>query len=114
MRGPLDGNASLFELRCHMRSSRWAVTLFIAFALACSETVGPGTDGPLAFTARVDGSAWTLDGANTEAFLTPEGDLLLRAIRRDALFRAVDGIAVIITSVGGPGRYSLTSDFDRD
>jgi hypothetical protein len=114
MRGPLDGNAYLFELRRHMRSSGWAVTLFIAFALACSETVGPGTDGPLTFAARVDGSAWTLDGANTEAFLTPEGDFLLRAIRRDTLFRAVDGIAVIITSVGGPGRYSLTSDFDGD
>jgi hypothetical protein len=69
----------------------------------------------LIVAARVDGSTWTPDnGANTEAFLTPEGDFLLRAIRRDTLFRAVDGIAVIVRSVGGPGRYSLTSDFDRD
>lgn len=97
-----------------MRSSGWAVTLIVASGLACSETVGPGTDGPVTLTARVDGSAWTLDGANMEAFLTRDGDFLLRAIRRDGLFRAVDGIAVIITSVEGPGRYSLTSDFDQD
>jgi hypothetical protein len=30
------------------------------------------------------------------------------------LFRAVDEISVLIRNVGGPGRYSLTSDFDQD
>lgn len=98
-----------------MRSHGGTITLVIALTLACSETVGPGTEGPPVFTAQVDGSAWTTDnGANTQAFLTPEGDFLLHAIRHDSLLRAVDEIAVFIRSLGGPGRYSLTSDFDQD
>jgi hypothetical protein len=97
-----------------MRSLVLRVIPFTTLTLACSESLGPSTEGPLAFAAQVDGNAWTpAIGPNIEAFLTPEGQFLLRAIRHDS-FRAVDGIAVIVSRLSGPGRYPFTSDFDAD
>jgi hypothetical protein len=98
-----------------MRSGRLSAMLVLMWGIACADPTGPGTDGVLFFRARVDESLWTPDnGANTDAYLTPDGYFLARAIRRDTLFRAIDGMAVIVRHVQGPGRYPLTSDFDRD
>ena len=113
MRGPLGCNSSR-ERKAHMQWFRLPMLLAV-LVIACADPAGPGTAGPPLFNARVDGKGWTPDnGVNTEAYLTPEGDFLLRAIRRDTLFRAVDGIAVIARNIRGPGRYALTSDWDRD
>ena len=108
------GNCYLFQRR-HMGYFRFPLGLVGVLVVACSDPAGPNLNGPLLFTAQVDGTAWTPNnGANTEVYLTPEGNFLLRAIRRDTLFRAVDGIAVVGIQVRGPGRYALTSDWDRD
>jgi hypothetical protein len=98
-----------------MRISRLRAVLAVMLGVACSDPARPGTDGALGFSARLDGSPWTANAPPTaEARLTAEGYYQVRAFRRDSLFRAIDGIAVIVRDVQGSGRYPLTSDFDRD
>jgi hypothetical protein len=98
-----------------MRIRRFRAVLAVMLGAACSDPAGPGTEGPLGFSARLDGSPWTANApATAEAHLTAEGYFQVRAFRRDSLFRAIDGIAVVVRHVQGSGRYPLTSDFDRD
>ena len=98
-----------------MRIGRLRAVLAVMLGAACSDPAGPGTEGPLGFSARLDGSPWTANAPpSAEAHLTAEGYFQIRAFRRDSLFRAIDGIAVVVRHVQGSGRYPLTSDFDRD
>ena len=80
--------------------------------LACSDGTGPGTDGPLSLSARLDGRPWTPDyGSNLLSTRRPDGYLFVGAIRRYSLGGpARDAIGVQIVGFTGPGRYVFTGD----
>jgi Family of unknown function (DUF6252) len=86
-------------------------SLVAILTLACSDATGPGTNGALNVSARVDGSTWTpTNGGEVYAVLTPGGFFTLAANRRDALLQYVDGLRLAVIHVSGVGRYPLTGD----
>jgi len=89
-------------------------SLVAILIFACSDATGPGTDGAVNVSARVNGSAWTpANGGEVYAVLTPEGFLTLAANRRGAQFQYVDGLRLAALNVSGVGHYPLTGDSGR-
>jgi hypothetical protein len=96
------------------RISGTAISILLATTLACSDATGPGTDGALNVSARVNGSTWTpANGGEVYAVLTPEGFFTLAANRRGALLQFVDGLRLAALNVSGVGRSPLTGDSGR-
>jgi Family of unknown function (DUF6252) len=82
---------------------------------SCSEPFALDTEGALLFQSRVDGVSWTPDnGVNISATFLPDGSFLVVAIRRDSLFRARDGMGIVLRHLTAPGQYVFTSSAAGD
>lgn len=82
--------------------------------VACSDPTGLGTEGPLLWTARLNGVPWTVGNGSVTAHVTSSGYLLVAAFRRDSLGNSLDLMGVKLVDYVGPGRYQLTPDASRN
>jgi hypothetical protein len=79
-------------------------------AAACETPMGPGTDGPMVFEARVAQQGWPPAG-KVPAFtanLSPEQTLTIAAAIRDSGDHPREILGLSIPGFHGPARYRLT------
>lgn len=92
---------------------RLTLTLLPALLLgaaACETPLGPGTDGPLVFQARVGDHPWPQAGTapTFTATLTSDQTFTIAAALRDSAMRPVELLGVSIPGFHGIGRYTLS------
>ena len=89
----------------------WMLLPILALgAAACETPLGPGTEGPLVFGARVAGESWPRAGTfqTFTATLTPQQTFTLAAAIRDSADHSLELLGLSIPGFHGPGRYLLS------
>lgn len=96
-----------------MRNKRLRSLILVAALAACSDPAGPGTDGPLMWSARLDGVPWTPQVGIVVAHVTSSGYLFVAAFRQDSVGGTQDAMGIQVANYAGPGHYALdTVAFD--
>ena len=93
----------------HTVSLRIARALLFGLALGCSDSpVGPSTNGPQLFSAKLNGVQWTAtDSSRMQSLWDSEGNLLIAGDRLGPIYPPIIDRVEVRAIVTGKGPYAL-------